>query len=208
MPTDHKTVQVRSTSQRGRSLHTSASFTAGQTILTVDPLLILPTISHLESICAHCLRAGEPRACTRCRAAYYCNADCQRAAWRAVHGKECAALKKVAAERKGKGEDEDGQLPTPVRLLMQVLLLENKGVLETVAGLQGHTPEEGSKERRDVEMMAVGACVYAGKGNDDEVVFKAADLLYKVRGPSPVESHGAKSVSSGIDTDQRFQLCR
>jgi hypothetical protein len=64
MPPDNPTVEVRQNAKngRGRSLHAATSFAAGQTILTVSPLLILPTLSHIESVCAHCLRAGDPRA--------------------------------------------------------------------------------------------------------------------------------------------------
>lgn len=183
MPPDNPAVEVRQNAKsgRGRSLHAATSFAAGQTILTVSPLLILPTLSHLESVCAHCLRAGDPRACTRCRSAYYCNAACQRAAWRSVHSKECPALKRVVAEREKEG-DARGQLPTPVRLLMQVLLLEDQGlVVRKVGELQGHVPAAGSKERRDVEMMAMGACVYAGKGSDAQAVLRAIELLCKIQ---------------------------
>lgn len=182
MPPDHPNVEVRQDplSGRGRSLHASTSFTAGQTILTVDPLLIIPTLSHIESVCARCLRAGDPRACTRCRSAYYCNADCQRAAWKSVHGKECAALKRVVAEREKQG-DARGQLPTPVRLLMQILLLEDQGVIKAVSNLQGHIPAMGSKQRKDAEMMAIGACVYAGKQRDEQAVVRAVELLCKIQ---------------------------
>ena len=63
---------------------------------------------------------------------------------------------------------------------MQVLLLEEVGVLEAVGGLQGHVAATGSRERREAEMMAAGACVYSGKGTREADVRKAAELLYKV----------------------------
>ena len=39
--------------------------------------------------CSHCGQGGAGQCCSRCRAAYYCNHACQRAAWKA-HKPECA----------------------------------------------------------------------------------------------------------------------
>jgi hypothetical protein len=71
---------------------------------------------------------------------------------------------------------------------MQVLLLEDAGVVEAVGGLQGHVPETGSRERREAEMMAAGACVYSGKATREADVRKAAELLYKVCDHTAIEA--------------------
>ena len=42
--------------------------------------------------CAHCeadLPEGKPSCCVECKAAYYCNRDCQVAHWKAGHKKDC-----------------------------------------------------------------------------------------------------------------------
>ncbi|CAH0001190.1 unnamed protein product [Clonostachys byssicola] len=166
-------VQVRPNPSKGRSLHATTSFPPGAVILAAQPLACLPTLSHLASRCSHCFELGTPRACTRCRSAYYCDAACQRAAWQSVHKLECKALQRVPAERRG-------QLPTPVRLLLQVLLVE--GIRDGVESLEGHVAARRARPGwRDVELMAMAACSYAGKGVDEATVRKAAEQLCKIQ---------------------------
>ncbi|KAH7133634.1 hypothetical protein EDB81DRAFT_845137 [Dactylonectria macrodidyma] len=128
---------------------------------------------HQDSVCAHCLRPGTPRACSRCHAAAYCDSACQRAAWAAVHGAECKVLRRVAAQgRPG--------LPTPVRAVVQALLKPEIG--DAMRPLEGHVEAwRRSGTWADMEMMAMGASAFAGLGTTQENVQKAIGLLCKIQ---------------------------
>lgn len=170
-----QTFEVRPHPTKSRALYALHSLDAGQTIASfARPLLLLPSLAHLTSVCTHCLRPGSPRACSRCHAAYYCDSACQAAAWTAVHARECKALQKhVEPERRA-------ALPTPVRALVQALLV--KGIEAGLDGLEGHAAERREAEGwQDLEMMAMAACAFAGKGTAEGEVRKAVDLLCKVR---------------------------
>jgi len=54
----------------------------------IDTLLQME--SNLKRSCAHCrgFKEGLTR-CSRCKAAYYCNGECQMAHWKAGHAQEC-----------------------------------------------------------------------------------------------------------------------
>jgi SET and MYND domain-containing protein len=162
-------VQVRQNTAKGRSLHATQSFAPGQVIASFTPLILLPSLSHLSSVCTYCLRPGNPRACTRCHAAFYCDAACQKADWTAVHGAECKPLQRAAPR----------QLPTPVRALLRVLVKDNvAAALET---LEGHVAQRRDRQGwADLQMMAMGACGFAGKGTGEEQVRRALDILCKV----------------------------
>lgn len=166
------TMETRTHASRGRALHASQSFGAGQTMHTfTKPLILHPTRAHLGSICTHCLRPGSPRACSRCHAAYYCDAACQRAGWAAVHSIECKPLR---ARKSGAAE-----LPTPVRVLVQALLSED--IRRGLAGLEGNMEaRRGRRGWADLEMMAMAACAFAGRQGDEEDVKEAVELLCKV----------------------------
>lgn len=185
MSAHHPSVEVRptsSTSTKGRALISTKPIAPGSVILTLRPLILLPALSHLQSVCTYCLRPGEPRACTRCRSAFYCGASCQRDHWKSGHARECKALGKVQAAGRG-------YLPTPVRLLMQVLLAKEGGdgeggeggLREKMDGLEGHVEAwKSGKKWEDVEMMATAACAYAGVGTEGGQVRKATDWMCKV----------------------------
>lgn len=166
-------IQVRPHATKGRALYAAQSFTPGSTILPFTPLILLPALSHLASVCAHCLKPGTPRACSRCHAAAYCDAACQSAAWSAVHSKECKVLRRVAAQgRPG--------LPTPVRAVVQALLKSEIG--DALQTLEGNVEAWRQSGRwADMEMMAMGASAFAGLGTTQENVQKAVGLLCKIQ---------------------------
>lgn len=179
------TLQVRSGDGRakGRSLHATRPFSPGQTIHAfAEPVLALASTTHLARVCSHCLRPGDPRACSRCRAAFYCDPACQAAAWAAVHARECKALRR----RQGSGRPA-ALLPTPVRALLQLLLLG--GTRPALESLEGHVPppsDQGPDAGRwqDLRIMAMAGCAFAGKQGTEDEVKSAVGLLCKVR-PCP-----------------------
>lgn len=171
-------ISTRPHPTKGRALHATKPFKAGQVIAAFTPLLLLPTLSHLTTVCTYCLKASSPRPCSRCRAAYYCDARCQAAAWSAGHDKECAALVANVPSSKRRR-----QIPTPVRALVQILLSFASGndLAAAVDGLEGHAAQRRKTEGwADLEMMAMGACAFSGRGTREDVVRRAVDILCKV----------------------------
>ncbi|KAF4122510.1 [histone H3]-lysine4/36 N-trimethyltransferase SMYD, partial [Geosmithia morbida] len=196
-------VEVRPSPTKGRALVSTRTVAPGATILITSPPLLLPSLSHATTVCTYCLRTGGTgslRACTRCQSARYCGADCQRAHWKAAHSRECKPL----AEVHGAGR---GDLPTPVRLLMQVLLgvgdtsskskAKGKGrekveggaegeestrVKDGLADLESHVEAwRSGAQWPDVEMMATAACAYAGLETDDDNIKKACEIMCKIQ---------------------------
>ncbi|CAM1507137.1 Fc.00g067780.m01.CDS01 [Cosmosporella sp. VM-42] len=163
-------VEIRDHPTKRRGLFATQPFAPGAVILSFTPLLLIPTLTHIQRVCSHCLKPGTPRACSRCRQAYYCNGTCQQSGWAAGHGKECKALKKV-----GRG------LPTPIRAVVQALLIGDieDGLSELESNL--HAWEEGSEHWSDIQMMAMAASNFAGFGTSDREVRRALELLCKVQ---------------------------
>ncbi|KAF4989369.1 hypothetical protein FDECE_14736 [Fusarium decemcellulare] len=158
---------------KGRGLYATKAFAPGDIILPFTPTILIPSLSHTNTVCSHCFKPGEPRSCSRCHAVAYCDAACQTAAWKAVHSKECKVLGKVAAQgRPG--------LPTPVRAVVQALVKAEIGAalddLESNIGNWRH-----SEKWPDMEMMAMGASAFAGLGTTQESVQKALTLLCKIQ---------------------------
>ncbi|KAL6878610.1 SET domain-containing protein [Trichoderma novae-zelandiae] len=75
-------------------------------------------------------------------------------------------------------------LPTPTRALVQALLWREVG--DRLAGLEGHVLEKkGDGDGwRDVEMMAMAACAFSGRGTAEEEVRRAAEMLCKIQNNS------------------------
>ncbi|KOS20559.1 Histone-lysine N-methyltransferase ASHR1 [Escovopsis weberi] len=165
---------VRPHPRKGRALHAASRFQPGDVILALEPLLLLPSRFLLSSLCSHCFRPGEPRACSRCRAAYYCDPACQAAAWKAVHSAECRALRAGLPD-----ETRRRALPTPVRALIQALVKPR--VQDGLRDLVGHVHlrREGA-EWENLQLMATGASAYSGKGTGPEAVQRACELLSKI----------------------------
>ncbi|KAH6604761.1 hypothetical protein Trco_006468 [Trichoderma cornu-damae] len=173
-------LQIRPHPTKGRGLYATEAFSPGTVILPFTPLLLLPTVSHLASVCSYCLRPGDPRACSRCHAASYCDAACQSAAWKAVHSRECKALRRGIED-----ENRRRRLPTPTRALIQALLCDE--IADGLKGLEGHVPEKKAApgdEWKDAEMMAMAACAFSGKGTTEEGVRRAVEMLCKIQNNS------------------------
>lgn len=167
-------IETRPHPTKHRALHATSAFKPSQIIHTFHPLILHPSLSHLTSVCTHCLRPGSPRACSRCHAAYYCDAACQKAAWTAVHSKECQPLR----QRK-LGSRTGADLPTPVRALVQTLLKQE--IEDGVSLLDGHVDKRrNSKSWPDLEMMGMAACAFAGRDGGEADVRRAVELLCKV----------------------------
>ncbi|OAA80657.1 SET domain protein [Akanthomyces lecanii RCEF 1005] len=165
---------------KGRALHTTKTVAAGDVIAVFTPLLLLPSLSHLTSVCSFCLRAGTPRPCSRCRAAYYCDARCQTAAWSAGgHNLECAALVRAVKSSKKRRE-----IPTPVRALIKVLLSRGQeGDLgKSMEDLEGHVAQRRREPAwADMEMMAMGGCAFAGRETSEDAARQAVEILCKLQ---------------------------
>ncbi|KAL7922705.1 SET domain-containing protein [Trichoderma austrokoningii] len=173
-------LQIRPHPTKGRGLYATKSFSPGQVILPFTPLILLPTVSYLAIVCSHCLRPGNPRACSRCHAASYCDATCQAAAWKAVHSRECKVLRQGI-----KDEDRRRRLPTPTRALIQAVLRKEIG--DGLEDLEGHVLEKKAAEGdewKDIEIMAMAACAFSGKGTAEEDIRKAAEMLCKIQNNS------------------------
>jgi hypothetical protein len=174
MATTHPNVETTTSPVKGRSLTATTDLAPGTPILTLPPLLLLPAQPYLATLCTHCLGTNPPpRACTRCRSSYYCSPACQKANWSAIHAKECKPLGRIK-------DQEKGNVPTPVRLLMQILLKDD--VASKMEGLEGHEATWREREEwKDLEMMSLGAVTFAGRGESEDDVKKACEVMCKVR---------------------------
>ena len=164
-------VEVRSHPTKGRALYATQSYAAGALILTVTPLILLPLRNNLERVCSHCLTPGEVRGCSRCHQAFYCNAACQAAGWKAVHSKECKPLKNL-----GEGK----HLPSPARAVMQALLVKRIG--DGFQDLEGNLQQWRAKpDWNDFAMLAFSAVNFAEIPATELNTRRAVDFLCKVR---------------------------
>lgn len=172
------TVEVRPHGTKGRALYATRAFAPASAILASTPLLQLPTLRQLTTVCAHCFRPGRPRACTRCRSSFYCGAACQAADWAAAHSKECRALRRVPESRRA-------QLPTTVRALIRLLVVP--GLARRLEPLEGHQARRRAGcPDNELDLMATAACSWAaGQEAGPEDVRRAVSLLCKVRERTP-----------------------
>ena len=167
------TIEVRRHVSKGRALHAQKAFAAGDIIQTFSPLLLHPSLSHIDAVCTYCLRPGTPRACSRCHCAWYCDVACQAAGWTAVHAKEC---KKLRTRRVGGRSAAD--LPTAVRLVLQALLKPE--IADGIGGLEGHAAKRRAQADKmmDLRLMVMAACQMAGL-EGEEALDRAIDVLCK-----------------------------
>lgn len=128
---------------------------------TTTTSIAIPDSNHLDETCSFCLSPSTTptptppviklRACTACRAASYCSPACQKRDWQHVHKLECSVFKRVqtaaVAASAGNGT-KTPVLPTPVRALVQILLLlqaprsgQAAAAAALVGELQSHVEE-------------------------------------------------------------------
>ena len=72
-----------------------------------DPMVRIE--GNIRKICAHCaadLPEGKQSCCMECKAAYYCDRDCQMAHWKAGHKKDCVRKLKKRLRAEGKLDKE------------------------------------------------------------------------------------------------------
>ncbi|KAF5021169.1 hypothetical protein F66182_6791 [Fusarium sp. NRRL 66182] len=138
---------------KGRGIYSTKAFAPGDVILPFTPTILIPSLSHINTICSHCFKSEES------------------ANWAAVHSKECKVLRQVTAQgRPG--------LPTPVRAVVQALLKPE--IAAAMKDLEGNVPSWRKSEKWvDMEMMAMGASAFAGLGTTQEEVQNAMTLLCK-----------------------------
>ena len=199
--------------EKGRRLLAAASFKPGELIATFeDPLVAIPSSADLGvTTCSYCLSRPAPgweeakdvgdkkkvRACTACQTAAYCSKRCQRADWNRTHKKgECKAYQRARARSTASrdGGGEPSRLPTPVRALIQLLLLTegegeaNETEREGARELQSHvmsfrgsgSPGSPRESWHDMSLQALAALHYLGREADSDTVADAVELLCKV----------------------------
>lgn len=84
-----------------------------------------------------------------------------------------------------KDEDRRSRLPTPTRALIQAVL--RKEIADGLEALEGHVLEKKAAEGdewKDIEIMALAACAFSGKGTAEDDVRKAAEMLCKIQNNS------------------------
>lgn len=200
----------------GRSLAAARTFAPGDAVAEFgasgDSTIAIPHSSHLAQTCSWCLVTGAAAAaaalpslqtCAGCRTVYYCGAACQRADWtRGGHGKgECKAFRRV------RDEGHPG-LPTPVRALVRMLVVEAKAKAKGEDGspwreLDGHAAafrghHQGGQQWKDLELQAMAALHYLGRDASAENVAGAIELLCKVSRAGGCE--GGCHVDCGQDS--------
>ncbi|KAI9244161.1 hypothetical protein BY458DRAFT_561067 [Sporodiniella umbellata] len=74
---------------RGRYVSATDQISKGELIIASEPLgtVILPDCS--SDYCHYCFRRAPHQRCSKCKAAYFCNADCFKKAWVAHHQFAC-----------------------------------------------------------------------------------------------------------------------
>ncbi|KAI8470451.1 MAG: hypothetical protein J3K34DRAFT_509635 [Monoraphidium minutum] len=118
---------------RDRSVVAVSPISASQLILKQQPYAWVLQDDQLAARCDHCARLCErPLRCSRCKAARYCSADHQRAAWGGGHKEECAALVACAPRAP----------PPTVRLLARLLWRRER---EQQQGSSARGPEGGGR---------------------------------------------------------------
>ncbi|KAK4172454.1 hypothetical protein QBC36DRAFT_247527 [Triangularia setosa] len=177
-----------SSGPHGRSLTATRDFTSGSLIATFSsPVIALPDGPNMKTTCNWCLRVGSDegfssvslKACTGCKAAVYCGANCQRASWKSGHKAECKMFAKI---RETMGKE---WFPTPVRALAQVLLTNDKTTRDPFDGedpLEGNFDVFKADEQvwGDFELQAMAAMTYSGVFMNEEGLRVAMKYLCQI----------------------------
>jgi hypothetical protein len=141
----------------GNGLAAIQDIPAGSLILQIhSPFILVLETPKIDRFCSHCflpLQDGTRKRCTACKVVRYCSTECQRADWKLIHQKECPVLKEVLP-------------PTPVRALIQVLLLYMSGSAQDKnrgQTLQAHTEDFSADKQgwEDIRLQAMFAVKYS-----------------------------------------------
>ncbi|KAF4446619.1 SET and MYND protein [Fusarium austroafricanum] len=158
---------------KGRGIFSTKTFAPGDIILPFTPTILIPSLSHIKSVCSHCFKPADVHACSCCHAVSYCDTTCQSANWTAIHSKECKLLQKVT-------EQGHPGLPTPVRAVVQALVKPQIGA--ALEDLEGNVESwRGSDKWADMEMMAMGAAAFTRLGIGQEELQRTLALLCKIQ---------------------------
>ncbi|XP_071802514.1 histone-lysine N-methyltransferase SMYD3-like [Asterias amurensis] len=89
-------IEVFTTKNRGRGVRVTREVKAGCLLLTEEPFEFVVKNGERGYYCDQCLAKRDDilHKCSACRFAYYCNRDCQRAAW-SSHKLECEGISRV-----------------------------------------------------------------------------------------------------------------
>ncbi|EXK90053.1 SET and MYND protein [Fusarium oxysporum f. sp. raphani 54005] len=159
--------------KKGRGIFSTRALSPGDIILPFTPTILIPSLSHIKTICSHCFKPADVRSCSGCHAVSYCDAACQSANWTAVHSKECKLLRKVT-------EQGHPGIPTPVRAVIQALV--KPGIGAALENLEGNVESWRKSDKwADMEMMAMGATAFTGQGTGQEELQKTLALLCKIQ---------------------------
>lgn len=157
----NKTKACFVTNSVGNGLFATDDFQPGDVIFRIrNPYILVLDNNTIETLCYHCLSRVEylPH-CARCKSVRYCSKGCQAASWQEIHKYECKIFRKV----KNQGRP---LLPTPVRALMQVLLLYSNGTDPDPSWKHLMTHRESFAQRSsiwpDVLLQARGTVEYGG----------------------------------------------
>ncbi|KAK1757723.1 hypothetical protein QBC47DRAFT_376838 [Echria macrotheca] len=200
---------------KGRALIATRNFAAGEPIATFDkPLLALPDSNSMRTTCNYCLRTDQSnanaqplRACSRCKAAVYCDEACQRAHWKAAHKVECSVFVRVR-DRAGKD-----WLPTSTRAVAQVLLLMRAGnpAISAAFGHGGSLRGNVEAYKRDADLwegfklQSMAAIVYSGLPETEEQLATAAEVLCKIQ-TNAFDRMDADTGKAGIYVDAELSM--
>jgi SET and MYND domain-containing protein len=134
----------------GNGLASISDLPSGSLILqTRSPDILVVETPKIDKFCSYCFlplggAGAVPKRCTRCKVIRYCSTECQRADWKLIHQKECPVLR-----------DMPGVPPTPVRALIQILLLGSTHD-DRWKGLEAHVEKfsAGKKGWEDIRLQA------------------------------------------------------
>ncbi|KAK8138367.1 SET and MYND [Apiospora sp. TS-2023a] len=191
MPTIPSTLTLHGTptSPGGRHIRAAQSFKPGDAIAYfAEPCIAIPDAPTQAVVCNSCLLSSSsaPRLCTGCKTIAYCSVACQKADWARVHKEECKVFRRVQVAAQGQ------PLPTPVRALVQMLLLTDKMESSTGLRLESHVEEfrrhaaEGEEPLegpswRDLELQAMGAVHYLGREANLHNIANALEAACKLQ---------------------------
>ncbi|KAH7035223.1 uncharacterized protein B0I36DRAFT_381975 [Microdochium trichocladiopsis] len=197
---------------RGRGLLAARAVRPGDIIAVFDgagtPAIAIPDSNHLAHTCSYCLATPADnndtttttppvklRACTGCRVVAYCSPACQKRDWQLVHKLECKVFQRVRASTSASGHVA---LPTPVRALVQILLLRSDADRNALVGkLESHVDDfrrlppgnvndsnRSSAEAvswQDMELQAMAALHYLGRAVGEREKNEALEVLCKLQ---------------------------